>query len=47
MHVDGSCHCGDITYAAEIDPAKVIICHCTDCQTLSKIPARMSMLVLK
>ena len=35
MKIDGRCHCGFITYAAEIDPEKVTICHCTDCQTLS------------
>jgi len=35
MKIDGGCHCGYITYTAEIDPDKVGICHCTDCQTLS------------
>jgi hypothetical protein len=35
MKIDGRCHCGYITYQAEIDPEKVMICHCTDCQTLS------------
>jgi hypothetical protein len=35
MKVDGRCHCGHITYEAEIDPEQVRICHCTDCQTLS------------
>jgi hypothetical protein len=35
MKVDGGCHCGHIRYEAEVDPAKVVICHCTDCQTLS------------
>ena len=35
MHVDGGCHCGKITYEAEVDPAKVTICHCTDCQKLT------------
>ena len=35
MKIDGRCHCGYITYEAEIDPAKTLICHCTDCQTLS------------
>ncbi len=35
MKVDGSCYCGSIRYEAEVDPAKVIICHCTDCQKLS------------
>jgi len=32
MRVDGGCHCGYIAYEAEIDPARVTICHCTDCQ---------------
>ena len=40
MKVDGSCHCGRITYEAEIDPEKVILCHCTDCQSLSGAPYR-------
>jgi len=35
MKVDGRCHCGYITYEAEIDPEKILICNCTDCQTLS------------
>ena len=35
MKIDGCCHCGYITYEAEIDPEMVMICHCTDCQTLS------------
>jgi hypothetical protein len=35
MRIDGRCHCGYITYEAEIDPEKVMICHCVDCQTLS------------
>ena len=35
MKIDGRCHCGFITYEAEVDAEKVEICHCTDCQTLS------------
>lgn len=35
MHVDGRCHCGAIAYEAEIDPGTAMICHCTDCQTLT------------
>jgi hypothetical protein len=35
MRVDGSCHCGKITYEAEVDAEKVGLCHCTDCQTLT------------
>jgi hypothetical protein len=35
MHVDGNCHCGQITFRAEVDPEQIEICHCTDCQALS------------
>jgi len=35
MKIDGNCHCGFITYEAEIDPQEVFICNCTDCQSLS------------
>ena len=35
MQVDGSCHCGRITFKADLDLDKVGICHCSDCQTLS------------
>lgn len=35
MHIDGRCHCGAITYEADIDADDVAVCHCTDCQTLS------------
>lgn len=38
MHVDGGCHCGNITYEAEIDEGKVVICHCEDCQRMSGAP---------
>ncbi|WP_064693526.1 GFA family protein [Rhizobium aegyptiacum] len=35
MHITGGCHCGAIRYQAEIDPERVSICHCTDCQRLT------------
>ncbi len=35
MHISGGCHCGAIKYEAEVDPATVAICHCTDCQVMS------------
>ena len=35
MQVTGNCHCGHITYEAEVDPATVRVCHCTDCQKLT------------
>ncbi len=33
MKVEGSCACGAIKVEGEADPARVQICHCTDCQT--------------
>src|SRR5580658_9544437 len=35
MKIDGYCHCGEITFEAEVDPDALNICHCTDCQRLS------------
>jgi len=35
MRVEGQCHCGEISFSAEIDPEQVTLCHCTDCQILS------------
>jgi hypothetical protein len=34
MKIDGACHCGRITYEAEVEPEGSRICHCTDCQTM-------------
>ena len=42
MKIDGACHCGKISYEAEINPDYVVICHCTDCQTISGAPYRAS-----
>jgi len=42
MLVDGSCHCGQVTYRAEIDPEKVSLCNCTDCQMLTGSAFRVS-----
>jgi hypothetical protein len=44
MKVEGSCHCGQITFEAEIDPEDVRICHCTDCQTLTGSAYRVNVL---
>ena len=35
MKVDGRCHCGAIAYEAVVDPERVGLCHCTDCQVLT------------
>lgn len=40
MHIHGSCHCGAIRFTADIDPERVTLCHCSDCQTLSGAPMR-------
>ncbi len=40
--VDGRCHCGEITFEAEVDPDALHIWHCTDCQTLSGSAFRMN-----
>jgi len=42
MKIDGACHCGYITYVADIDAERAGLCHCTDCQTLSGSAFRMS-----
>lgn len=42
MKVHGRCHCGSIAYEADVDPAQVSACHCTDCQTLSGSGFRVS-----
>ena len=42
MKVTGACHCGEITYEAEIDPERVGICNCTDCQMLTGSAFRVS-----
>jgi hypothetical protein len=53
VKIDGHCHCGRITFAAEVDPDTVTICHCTDCQTLTgsafraNIPAPAAHFVLR
>ena len=40
--VHGACHCGAIAYEAGIDPARVTVCHCMDCQTISGSAFRLS-----
>jgi hypothetical protein len=40
MQIEGSCHCGAISFTAQIDPARVMVCHCSDCQVMSGSPFR-------
>ena len=42
MKVEGQCHCGQISFEAEVDPGAVRICHCTDCQTMSGTAYRVN-----
>src|SRR5689334_821271 len=42
MKVTGACHCGQVRYEAEVDPARSGICHCTDCQVLTGTAFRVS-----
>jgi hypothetical protein len=47
VHIDGQCHCGQITFEAEIDPETVSVCHCRDCQTLTGSPFRVTAICTK
>ena len=47
MHVEGGCHCGNITYEAEVDPDSVNLCHCTDCQRMTGTAYRVTVRSLK
>ena len=40
MHINGACHCGAVSFTAEVDPDRVMVCHCSDCQILSGAPFR-------
>ena len=47
MKIDGQCHCGYVSFEAEIDPERVSICHCTDCQRLTGSPYRVIVLAAR
>src|SRR6266700_7725522 len=44
MRVEGQCHCGAITYEAEVEPDTIGICRCLDCQRLTGSAFRASVL---
>jgi hypothetical protein len=44
MKVEGRCHCGAITYEAEVEPGTITLCHCLDCQTLTGSAFRANIL---
>ena len=35
IQVQGACHCQAIRLTAEVQPSRVFVCHCTDCQVLT------------
>ena len=45
MNIDGGCHCGLLTYKANVDPTEVFVCHCADCQSISGSPFRWAISV--
>jgi hypothetical protein len=47
MKVQGSCHCGSVRYEAVVDPARVSVCHCTDCQRLTGSAFRVTVPALR
>ena len=35
LQINGRCHCNKISFSATVEPERVMVCHCTDCQRLS------------
>lgn len=42
MQIEGGCFCRAIRFSADVDPATVSVCHCTDCQRLTGSPYRVT-----
>lgn len=42
MKLTGGCFCGALAYEADVDPERVLICHCRDCQIFGGSAYRMS-----
>jgi hypothetical protein len=42
LRIQAACHCKKIAFEAEVDPGRVTICHCTDCQQLTGTAYRVS-----
>lgn len=38
MELQGGCHCGDLRYSVQGEPAHVALCHCSDCRKSSGAP---------
>ena len=46
MKITGSCHCGHVSYEAEVEPGTVRVCHCNDCQKLTGTAFRTNIATL-
>ncbi|HMA31717.1 MAG TPA: hypothetical protein VKT00_07890 [Casimicrobiaceae bacterium] len=40
MQIHRACHCGAASLTAGMDPSRVVLCHCMDCQVMSGSAAR-------
>ena len=45
MDIDGECLCGQVRWEARINPERVALCHCTQCQVTGSAPFRFGVLV--
>lgn len=46
MLIEGRCHCGAVTFEAEVDDdAALTLCHCNDCQVLTGTAFRTTLSV--
>jgi hypothetical protein len=45
MHVSGACLCGAVTFSAEVESVKTMVCHCADCQVLGSTAFRIGAMV--
>jgi hypothetical protein len=44
MQINGAWHRGAVSFTADIDPSRVVLCRCTDCQIMSGSALRMVVL---
>ena len=45
IKTNGRCFCGEVTFSVEVDPVRVALCHCLDCQQVSGSAFRHTALV--
>lgn len=43
LAISGQCHCNSIQFEAKVDPQRVRICHCNDCQIISGSAFRINL----